>query len=122
VTYVIDSSGWIEFFAGGKKGNQHARYILSKKTLLLPSLVIFEVYKKIKKSIGEHKAIWAVTQMDKAACIPLDQELALYAADLSLQHKLAMADSIVYATARRHKAQLVTSDNDFRDLEDVILI
>lgn len=122
MSIVIDSSGWIEFFGGLSKANQFSKYILGRDALLVPTLVLFEVYKKVKKVIGEEKAIYSVTQMQRGSLIDLDPNLALYAADISLRHNLAMADSIVYSTALFHKAKLITGDNDFKNLPDVVLI
>ncbi len=122
MSLVIDSSGWIEFFGAGPKMQKYSRYILGSEEILVPSLVLFEVYKKIKKTLGEDDALLAVTQMQKGKEVPFDTDLALFAADVSLRHELAMADSIVYATALSCKARLVTSDNDFRHLPGIIFI
>ena len=122
MSLLIDSSGWIEHFINGPKASSYSKFILGKEEIVIPTLVLFEVYRKIKKMSQEEDAIFAVTQMQRCQIVPLDDELALFAADLSLQHKLGMADSIVYATVLSAKARLVTSDNDFRNLPDVILI
>ena len=119
---LIDSPGWIEFFGAGPKGEAFAKYLLGSGDIIVPTLVLFEVYRKIKKLKGEEDAIFAATQMGRQKMIPLDDEMALYAADLSLKHDLAMADSIVYATALIHQAKLITSDNDFRKLPNVIIL
>ncbi len=122
MTSLIDSSGWIEFFGAGPKGDAFAKYLLGADEIIVPTLVLFEVYRKIKKLKGEEEAIFAATQMGTQTMVPLDDETALYAADLSLKHDLAMADSIIYATALTHQAKLVTADNDFRQLPDVVIL
>ncbi|MBI2336026.1 MAG: type II toxin-antitoxin system VapC family toxin [Deltaproteobacteria bacterium] len=122
MNYVIDSSGWIEFFFGLPKKDKFSHYILGKDPLLTPSLVLFEVYKKIKQNSSESEALLAISQMQKGTTIPFNDDLALLCADLSIKHKLPMADAIVYGTTLAHQAKLVTADNDFRGLKDVILI
>ncbi|MBI2339409.1 MAG: type II toxin-antitoxin system VapC family toxin [Deltaproteobacteria bacterium] len=119
---VVDSSGWIEFFAGLPKADKFAKYLLGSHSLFIPAVVIYEVYRKTKKELGEEEAIMCMGQMQKGTIVPFDSDMALYAADLSLQHGLPMADSQVYAAALFHQAQLVTSDNDFRGLPGVVLI
>ncbi|MBI4212658.1 MAG: type II toxin-antitoxin system VapC family toxin, partial [Deltaproteobacteria bacterium] len=82
------------------------------------------VYKKIKAEKDEAQAIIAMTYMTDrtAGTIPLDETLALFAADISLRHKLAMADAIIYATTLQQKALLVTSDHHFEGLEHVLVL
>jgi predicted nucleic acid-binding protein len=83
---------------------------------------VYEVYKVIRRDISEERALAAVAAMRRAVIAPVDESLALEAADVSLAHGLAMADSLVYATARRHGAKLVTTDADFGDLPDAVVI
>lgn len=120
--HVVDSSGWIEYFSGGGKATEYEPHICKVNELIIPALVIFEVYKKIKNTLNEESAVFSVTQMQRGQLVPLDDELAMFAADLSLKHKLAMADSIIYATAQLHDAHLYTSDADFKHLPDVTVI
>jgi predicted nucleic acid-binding protein len=80
------------------------------------------VYKVIRRDIGEERAIEAVSALRRATIGPVDDSLALEAADLSLAHGLAMADALVYATARRFGATVVTGDADFEDLPDTVVI
>jgi predicted nucleic acid-binding protein len=86
------------------------------------AIEIYEVYKVIRRDLSEERAVEAVSALRRAAIAPVDESLALEAADLSLAHGLAMADSIVYATARRHGATLVTADTDFDGLIDTVVI
>jgi toxin FitB len=80
------------------------------------------VYKVVRRDVSEARALAAVAAMRRATIAPIDESLALEAADVSLVHGLAMADSLVYATARRHRAQLVTADADFEDLPGAVVI
>jgi predicted nucleic acid-binding protein len=121
---LLDSYGWIEYFADGPLVERYASYVeqVSAETTVLPTIVLYEVYKKIKRERGEEKALEAYAQLMRARIIPLDASLALEAADLSLKLGLGMADAIVYATAKREAAMLVTSDEHFRNFEDVAFI
>lgn len=83
---------------------------------------MYEVYKVIRRDISEARALTAVAAMRRAVIAPVDDSLALEAADISLAHGLAMADAVVYATARRHDATLVTADADFEDLPKTVII
>jgi len=86
------------------------------------AIEVYEVYKVIRRDLSEERAIEAVSALRRAAIAPVDEPLALEAADLSLAHGLAMADSLVYATARRHGATLVTGDADFEGLPDTVVV
>lgn len=116
---VIDSSGWIEFFTDGPLAGQYAAKLRHLSTVLLPVIVLYEVYKRLKRDLSEEDAVVAVSAMQRAQVVPVDGELALTAADLSLEHGLAMADAIILATARLHHAELVTSDGDFARISGV---
>lgn len=121
---VIDSSGWLEYFTGGPHAKTYSKHFQSDKPIWLPALVIYEVYKKIAKEKSQTEALLAVTQMEgqSEGIISLDERLALFAADLSLRWKLAMADAIIYAATLQQEATLVTSDHHFKGLEQVIVI
>ena len=86
------------------------------------AIEIYEVYKVIRRDISEERAIEAVSALRRATIAPVDEPMALEAADVSLTHGLAMADSLVYATARRFGATLVTGDADFEGLDDVVVV
>jgi len=86
------------------------------------AIEIYEVYKVIRRDISEERAVEAVSALGRATIAPVDEPLALEAADLSLIHGLAMADSLVYATARRFGATLVTGDADFEGLADAVVV
>jgi predicted nucleic acid-binding protein len=86
------------------------------------AIEIYEVYKVIRRDLSEERALEAVAALRRATIAPVDESLALEAADLSLAHGLAMADSLVYATARRHGATLVTADADFQGLPNAVIV
>jgi toxin FitB len=90
--------------------------------LLVCAIEVYEVYKVIRRDISEERALEAVSALRRAAIAPVDESLALEAADVSLAHGLAMADALVYATARRHGAKLVTADEDFEGLPETLVV
>ena len=116
---VVDSVGWIEYFIDGPLADRYAHYIEDPDGLAMPSIVVYEVFKKILRDSGEHSAVEAIANMQKTAVVPLTSELAIRAADLSLTHKLPMADAIVYATAQSLDATVVTGDQHFKVLPGV---
>ncbi len=119
---LVDSSGWIEFFTGGANAGKYGAYLEKASRLVTPTIVLFEVYKLVKRERTEEEALLAVAQIQKTRVVPLSESLALAAADISLELRLAMADSIVYATARAEGAELVTSDKDLGELPGVTYI
>ena len=116
---LIDSSGWIEFFTDGPLAEDYASRLRKLAMVVTPVIVIYEVYKRLKRELSEDDAVMAVSAMQRSQVVPIDQELALTAADLSLEHGLAMADAIVLATSRKFQAELVTSDRDFEQITGV---
>jgi toxin FitB len=118
---VVDSSGWVEYMGGGAKADQFAAYLESPETLLLPSIIIYEVYKKLLRESGKELAEIFLSQAYGFGerVIKLDLELCLLAARTSIETKLPMADAIIYATAHHHRAQLVTADAHFANLPHV---
>ncbi len=120
--YLVDSSGWIEFFSEGPLSDKYSKYTSNITKIITPTIVLFEVYKKIKRERSEEDALQAVSLMNRTSVIPLCESIALLAADMSLQYSLPMADAIVYATALEERAKVVTSDAHFKDLKDVIFI
>ncbi len=119
---VVDSSGWLEFLTDGPLADEYARRLRQPAAVITPTIVMYEVYKHSKRLRGEEGALDAVAAMQKTRVVPLNDELALVAADLSLAHKLPMADAIVLATARLYEAEVVTSDADFEGVADVTYI
>lgn len=119
---LVDSSGWIEYLAGRAGASSIEKYLLRTASLIVPTLVIYEVFRQLIKKVDEREALVAVTQMEKGRVTVLNHEIALSAAQLSLQYKLGTADAVIYATARYYNAKLVTLDNDFRNLPDCLVI
>jgi len=116
---VIDSSGWIEFFTDGPLADDYARRLRNLSSIVTPVIVIYEVYKRLKRELSEDDGVVAVSAMQRTQVVAIDQETALSAADLSLEHGLAMADAMVLATALKFHAELVTSDRDFEQIPGV---
>ena len=119
---VVDSCGWMHYLMNGDLAEKYAPYLTKFDQIGTPTIVLYEVYKKIKSEFGEENAFLAASQMGRTQLIPLSESLACYAADISIEHKISMADSIIYATAREHQATLVTSNADFKGLPKVTYI
>ena len=116
---VVDSSAWLEYFADGPNASRFAPAIEATSRLIVPSIVILEVYKRMYHLRGERTAQRAAAQLMQGLIIDLDSHVALSAAQLGLSLKLPLADSIILATARIHDAFVWTQDDDFKDLDDV---
>src|SRR4026209_73426 len=112
---VVDSSGWLEFFADGPNAPFFAPKIMDLEHLIVPVISIYEVFKRVLQQRNETNALQAVGQMAQGQVIDLNQTLALSAAKLSIDLKLPMADSMILATARAYQAILWTQDADFKD-------
>jgi len=122
VKILMDSSGWIEFFTEGPLADRYAPYFGSRHDRIIPTIVLYEVYKKIKRERGEETALLFSGQLSTCQVVQLTESIAYLAADMSLVHGLAMADAIVYATARDQNAQVVTGDADLKDLPGVTYV
>ncbi len=119
---LVDSSGWIEYLAARSKAELFSPYIEGYEPLVSSAIQIYEVYKVVRRDLSEERAIEAVSALRMTTIEPLVESLALEAADAALEHGLAMADAIIFATASRHDAQIVTGDVDFDGLPRVTLI
>jgi predicted nucleic acid-binding protein len=119
VKVLLDCSGWIEFFTDGPLADRYAVYLTPRYQLLTPTIVLYEVYKKIKRERGEEAALLIAGRLNTTQVVHLTESIAFLAADLSLRHGLAMADAIVYATARDQGAEVITGDADLKDLPGV---
>jgi len=116
---IVDSSGWLEYFANGPNADFFAPAIEDTEQLVVPSISIYEVFKRVLQQREESDAVRAVAVMEQGTVVDLTSSLALNAARLSLQHHLPLADSIILATARAHTATLWTQDSDFNGIEGV---
>ena len=119
---LVDSSGWLEYFADGKNANFFAPAIMDAKNLIVPAVCIFEVFKRIAQQKDEYYALEAVTTMQQGTVVHLDAMMAIHAAKISCDLKLPMADSIIWATARAFDATFWTQDADFKDFAEVKFI
>lgn len=120
---VLDSCGWLEVFNEGPLANAYRKEISGPlREILVPAVVVFEVYRFLARARGEERAMQAAAFFDQCRLVDLDMTLALEAADAGAQFKLAMADAIVYATALHHRAELVTSHSDLKGLPGVRFI
>jgi len=119
---LVDSSGWLEYITQDTKADAFAPYLESSRPLLVPTIVLYEVYKKVTQMRGKTDADRFVSHALRQSIVELDEDLALSAAKISLVHKLAMADAIIYASALAHHAELVTSDQAFSGLPGVTLL
>ena len=116
---VVDSSAWLEYFADGPNAGEFAEVIFETERLIVPSVTLFEVFKRIRGQRDLDSALYAVAQMQRGRVIDLEANLAIAAAELSAESGLPMADSIILATAHAHEAVLWTQDADFKGLEGV---
>ena len=116
---IVDSSGWLEYFAEGGNAEFFAPAIEDTKNLLVPVICIYEVFKKLLQLSGDNEAQIHVSDMKQGKVIEIDESLALSAAKLSAELKLPMADSLILATARANNAILWTQDEHFKDLDGV---
>ena len=116
---VVDTSVWIEWLIGSPLGRKLAREIPDRAECIVPTIVQLELSKWLLRESGEDQADQVLAYTQKCIVVPLDTSLALLAAELHRQHKLATADAIVYATAQAHGAELLTCDAHFAKLPAV---
>ena len=116
---VVDSSAWLEYFADGPNAGEFAKPIETTRSLIVPTLSLLEVFKRIAQQRGDDEALRSVAVMEQGKVVDLDRATALAAARLSIDHSIAMADGIMLATAQRSGAILWTQDVDFEGLPGV---
>jgi predicted nucleic acid-binding protein len=116
---VVDSSGWLEYFADGPNARVFAAPLEKPRELVVPTLSVYEVFKRVLQQRDESQALVAIAQMQYGHIVELDVPIALAAAKTSLDLRLPLADSVILATARAHDATLWTQDADFEGLEGV---
>ncbi len=119
---VVDSSGWLEYLADGPNADFFANSILATADLLVPTLSLYEVFKRVLQQRGEDDALQAVALMQQGTIVELSASLALTAARISLNNKIPMTDSIMLATARAYGATLWSQDSDFENIPGVSYI
>jgi predicted nucleic acid-binding protein len=116
---VVDSSGWLEYFADSENAAFFAPAIEDAENLLVPAICIYEVFKRILQQSGLGIALTRISDLYTGSIIPVDAPLALSAAQISVDLKLPMADSLILAAARSHRAVLWTQDEHFRGIDGV---
>ncbi len=116
---VVDSSAWLEYFADGPNADYFAQAIEQTAELIVPVICIYEVFKRILQQRTRTDALNAVMVMSQGQVVDLDANLSMSAAQLSLQNKMPLADSVILATARSLNATIWTQDADFESLPDV---
>jgi len=118
---AINTSAWIEWLTGSALGKKLGKQFPDKPQCIVPTIVQLELSKWLLRELGEDQADQVIAYTQKCVVVPLDTPIALLAADLHREHKLATADAIVYATARRVGAELLTCDAHFEGLPGVAL-
>lgn len=116
---VVDTSAWIEWLTGSALGRRLEKAFPDRTQCIVPTLVQLELSKWLMREADEDQADQVIAYTQKCVVVPMDTRIALLAADLCRQHKLATADAIVYATARESGADLLTCDAHFAKLPDV---
>ena len=116
---VVDSSGWLEYFAGSTNASFFAPVVKVTDTLVVPTVCIYEVFKRLLAQRGEESALQAIGIMSLGIIADLTREIAVNAATISSEFNMALTDSIILATARTYDATLWTQDADFDDIGGV---
>ena len=117
--YIVDSSCWIEYLINSEIGVNVAWVIENPSELVVPTITLYEVYKKLLAEKGEEYALDVVSYMQTGKVIELNAGLSLFAAETSRNLKLSMADSIIYATALHYSATIFSCDKHFKDIPDI---
>ncbi len=120
--FLVDSSGWIEFLGEGPLADRFAPCFEHEERLIVPAIVLYEVYKKLLSVRGSTAADRFLSAALRARVVPIDERMALSAARISLERRLAMADAMIYATALATEAHLFTSDAHFEGLPGATVI
>jgi predicted nucleic acid-binding protein len=116
---IVDSSGWLEYFADDPNAGFFAPVIEKVNELVVPTITIYEVFKRVLQQRNESQAIQAIALMQQGDVVDLDSEIALKAGRISIEKQLPMADSIILATSVLFEALLWTQDGDFKNIENV---
>jgi len=116
---IVDTCGWLEYIADTKNSKNFEQAILDTKNLIVPSIIIYEVFKKICLDYCEDTALEVIAELKQGKVIEINETISIYAAKLSLEKKLPMADALIYATGLLYKATIYTQDNHFENLSGV---
>jgi predicted nucleic acid-binding protein len=116
---IVDSSAWLEYFAAGANAAYFAEVIENAAEIMVPTLCLYEVFKRIVQQRSENEALQAIAVMQQGQIAEMDATTALSAARISMDYKLPMADSVILATATLNRATLWTLDSHFEGMENV---
>ena len=116
---IVDSSGWLAYFADEPNAEHFLPPLNDTASLVVPTVIIYEVFKVVLRESGENKALQAAVAMRKGTVMDLTASMAIAASKLSLEFNLPMADSIILATAKEFDATIWTQDSDFKNIDDV---
>jgi toxin FitB len=116
---IIDSSGWLEYFADGPNATFFARPLQKTQDLVVPTITIYEVFKAVLRQRGESDALQSVALMQQGSVVDLTTSISILAAKISIEQRLPMADSIILATAHTYGATIWTQDSDFEGIDGV---
>jgi predicted nucleic acid-binding protein len=119
---LVDSSGWLEYITGDEKADAFGEVLQRDIQVLVPTIVLYEVLKILLLRTGKSEADVFLSEALRRRVVDLTETIALAAASMSIDHKLPMADAIIYATAKAHRAELITSDAHFTGLPGVIVL
>ena len=116
---IVDSSGWLEYFADGPNASFFSRPLQRTTDLVVPTITLYEVFKVVLRQYSESDALQSVALMQQGSVVDLTSNIAILAAKMSIDHQLPMADSIILATARMYRATIWTQDSDFNGIDGV---
>ena len=116
---IVDSSGWLAYFAGEPNAKHFLAPLNDSVALVVPTVTIYEVFKVVLRESSENNAFQAAVAMRKGTVVDLTSSLSIAASKLSLEHNLPMADSIILATAKEFDATIWTQDSDFKTIDGV---
>lgn len=116
---LVDSCGWLEYFADGPNADFFAPQIENTEGLIVPAICLLEVFKVVYNQRDENDALQAVALMEQGKVIELNSSIAINAAKTGIDYKLPLADSVILATAREHMATIWTQDADFKAIDGV---
>ena len=117
---LVDTCGWIEWLTDSVLADSFEPYLKNPAEIVIPTTLQFELYKWSKREKGEVKALEVIALTEHGRVLPSNTGLALYAADLAIQYRLSFADAIIYASARQCRVPLITADDHFEGLPEVI--
>ena len=117
---LVDTCGWIEWLTDGILADRFAPYLVNLDNVIVPTSIQYELHKWICREKSEVLALEIITLTQQANVIPLTESIALLASELSQKFKLSFADAIIYATAQQEKVELVTADDHFENLPNVL--